>query len=414
MKIFESRLLNNKYISIYRDSELKAFYDVPPHVQRKVVYAHLIIHSVVLIALFSFLYLFTEGIIFVSGALLGLLLYGYIGIETASYMNERTRHLLKKYYWVSVLLLAVLAGLLGAQIAGAAFQPDASFLSFFLPFMGAVVTAILVFIWAQFGIGKLLEASGVLHGNMARIEADVRFASEVQKRLLKKEEIKDDATGLQASASSLPASELGGDFFELSKSDNQLFAAVGDISGHSFGAGLLMSMTKSALQTHLSYTGDPARVMAALNQMLLKQSDRSMFATMVLMRLDLINRKATLCNAGHMPVFHYVKETRTLETRYRKGVGLGMSARASYENLEFESSPGDLIILYSDGLVETRDEASQVRGSDFFEEMLLNLLREHHPAKTPDEIADLLLQEVIKTDHASEREDDITLVVVGV
>jgi len=414
MKIFESRLLNNKYISIYRDSELKAFYDVPPPIQRKVIYAHLIIHSVVLIALFSFLYLFTEGILFVSGALLGLLLYGFIGIETASYMNERTRHLLKKYYWVSVLLLSVLAGLLGAQIGAAAFQPDTSFLSFFLPFMGAIFTAILVFIWAQFGVSKLLEASGVLHSNMARIESDVRFASEVQKRLLKKEEIKNDATGLQASASSLPASELGGDFFELSKSENQLFAAVGDISGHSFGAGLLMSMTKSALQTHLSYTGDPARVMDSLNHMLLKQSDRSMFATMVLMRLDLITRKAALCNAGHVPVFHYVNETKTLETRYRKGVALGMSSRASYENLAFETSPGDLIILYSDGLVETRDEAGQIRDAGFFEELVVKLLREHHPAKTPDEIADLLLQEVIKTDHASEREDDITLVVVGV
>ena len=96
MKIFESRLLNNKYISIYRDSELKAFYDVPPPIQRKVIYAHLIIHSVVLFALISLFYLIADQALFWLVSSLCLLMYVYLGLETASYMNEKTRAALKR------------------------------------------------------------------------------------------------------------------------------------------------------------------------------------------------------------------------------------------------------------------------------------------------------------------------------
>lgn len=286
MDLFGSSLLNNKYIALNRDHELKAFYDVPAHVQRKVVYAHLIIHSIVMFTLAGFLLHYTSGLVTVSGVLLGLLLYAYIGFETASYMNEKSRAWLKKYYIVMLAIIIVISGLLGAQIGAQIFDPDSSFLASFLPFMGIVTASLILFVWGQYGIGKLLEASGVLYSNMARIEADVRFASEVQKRLLEKTEIKDEGTGLTAIAASMPASELGGDYFELSMHDDQLYASVGDISGHSFGAGLLMSMMKSALQTHLGYSSNPAEIMMALNRMMLNQSDRSMYATMVLLKIE--------------------------------------------------------------------------------------------------------------------------------
>ncbi|MCH8557403.1 MAG: serine/threonine-protein phosphatase [Balneolia bacterium] len=414
MDLFGSPLLNNKYIALNRDHELKAFYDVPSHVQRKVVYAHLIIHSVVITALISFFHFMADPQLFWLATALCCILYVYIVFETASYMNEKARSFLKKYMWAIFLVLFIGSGFLGMQIGTIIFDPDSSFIAVFLPFLLGTFGCIFLFGWAQFGIGKLLEASGVLHSNMARVEADVRFASEVQKRLLKKTKIRDEKTGLNATAASVPASELGGDYFELSRQAGSLYASVGDISGHSFGAGLLMSMMKSALQTHLSYSDNPAEILGSLNKMMLNQSDRSMFATMVLLKLEPESGMATLSNAGHVPVFHFTKSTGRLEQRWKRGVGLGMSLRASYDNLNFETQKGDLIIIYSDGLAETRDESGAIRDMSYFraqvEKQLINISTDADASY----VSELILSSVQQEDSAIRQEDDQTLIVIKV
>ena len=77
------------------------------------------------------------------------------------------------------MIVFLISGYVGSLIGGVIYDPDKTFLTAFIPFLGGIFGSLFLFNWAQYGISKLLEASGVLHGNMARIESDVRFASEV-------------------------------------------------------------------------------------------------------------------------------------------------------------------------------------------------------------------------------------------
>ncbi len=241
------------------------------------------------------------------------------------------------------------------------------------------------------------------------IKADVRFATEIQDQILKN--INLEQNGTRAYACSLPANELGGDFFELSIKNNNLFAIVGDVSGHSFGAALLMAMTKSALQTHLNYNHDPSKIMKELNGLFLSQSNRSMYATMSMVKLDLNANKVELCNAGHLPVLHIIRETGELIYRNQKGLGLGMSNKAKFTNHEFPIQKGDLLILYSDGLIETRDEQMKIRETDHFEKIIKNAFS---LSDSPKELAIKILEAVKQSDYSEKMQDDSTLVLIEV
>ena len=263
---------------------------------------------------------------------------------------------------------------------------------------------------SQFGLSQILYASKSLYTKKAKAEADIQFATEIQKRIL--QEVLIEHQNIRAYASSFPANELGGDFFELSLHDNELFASIGDISGHSFGAGLLMTLTKSALQTHLDYNRDPKKIMGALNNTLNRQTERSMYATMTLLKLNITDRKATLCNAGHLPILHIPKETNEIIHRYEKGLGLGITETAHFKNLEFDLEKGDRLILYSDGLVETRDENLKIRDTAFFEELVYNTLKSE--SYLPEELSSELLKKVRESDYSSQMEDDCSLIVIEV
>ena len=152
--------------------------------------------------------------------------------------------------------------------------------------------------------------------------------------------------------------------------------------------------------------------MGALNNTLNRQTERSMYATMTLLKLNITDRKATLCNAGHLPILHIPKETNEIIHRYEKGLGLGITETAHFKNLEFDLEKGDRLILYSDGLVETRDENLKIRDTAFFEELVYNTLKSE--SYLPEELSSELLKKVRESDYSSQMEDDCSLIVIEV
>ncbi len=412
-------IFDNEKFSIYRDVELEAFYDIDLTNRRKIIIAHVIIYFFpVLITILisqiysysSFLYLFSlPSVLLIAYS---LMLYAIVIIETSFYMFPKSRLFYKKYFlWIIIpigSLLGVGSYFIGVNLFEYIREPDVNFGVAWIAAGAATVFALFGF--AQFGLSRILHASKELYTRKAKVETDIQFATEIQERILQEVEIEEN--GLRAYACSNPANELGGDFFELSLRENQLFASIGDISGHSFGAELLMTMTRSALQTHLEYNREPAQVMSHLNTLLNRQTDRSMYATMTLLKLDLANYQVSLCNAGHLPVIHIPFGTHKVIYRHKKGVGLGITEAAAYDNLEFEVKKGDLLILYSDGLIETRDEKMQVRDTDFFEELLVETIKSEK--LSPAELATGLLARVRDSDHSAEMEDDSSLIVINV
>lgn len=404
-------LFNNKYItlSLYRDADLEAFYDIDTKYRWSIIFSHMMIHFLPVLLIMAFFWGFFGDQIIWQVLLATLIFYAVVILETAAYMFPSSRKVYKRYFPWFLIVIAIIGGY-GSYLIGLEIGKSSSEIGRPEILLAGMFGGFGVFIWTYMGMSLILKASRAIYTKKAAIEADVRFATEVQERILEDVSIKCNSSN--AYATSVPANELGGDFFELSLNHDTFFASVGDVSGHSFGAGLLMTMTKSALRTHLEYNHNPSEIVKALNGMFLKQSDRAMYATFSLLKINLSTKKAELSNAGHLPILHYKRDERALEHRYKKGLGLGLVDKAQYENLEFSVQKGDLLFLYSDGLIETRDEHSKIRDTDYFEKIIHRSIQQ--PFESPSELSNRIFQEVKRADYSEKFEDDATLIIIEV
>ena len=147
--------------------------------------------------------------------------------------------------------------------------------------------------------------------------------------------------------------------------------------------------------------------MEALNRKLLNQPKRNIFATMGCIRLD--GDRATIWNAGHMPVLKYSALDGELTKIKPPGFALGMTKKAEYTNKELAVDVGDVLVLYSDGLVETRDKNREVRDADFFYSKAEWILKNGGSCQ---EIARSVLKSIQEEDYSDYPEDDLTIVVI--
>ena len=401
---------NNDYVqfSLYRDADLEAFYDIDPKYRRSIIFAHMMIHFLPVIVIVLFFREYWGDAYTTHAWVASLVFYVVVILETTAYMYPSSRKVYKQIFPWLIIPFGLIGGYAGYSIGTGGFSSDSGLIP--IDFLSAgIFVGFSVFVWTYMGMSLILKASRAIYTKKAAIEADVRFATEVQKRILQDVDIEHGSAC--AYAKSVPANELGGDFFELTRRNDTIFACVGDVSGHSFGAGILMTMTKSALKTHLEYNQNPAEIAGALNKLFLSQSDRSMYSTMTLLKYDTYTQKAVLCNAGHLPVLHYRTERESIEEQYKKGLGLGIIGTAGFENQVFDMDKGDILFLYSDGLIETRDEKSDIRDIDFFKQILFRSIQQKH--STTEELSEIIFSKVRESDHAEKFEDDATLIILN-
>ncbi len=260
------------------------------------------------------------------------------------------------------------------------------------------------------GLQYLLSANQAIHLKRAKAEEELNFASEVQKQFLQSRKV--TAPGYEIAAVSKAAQQVGGDFFCLTKNKSGESAenhviAVGDVSGHSFGAGLIMSMLTTSFEDQIYRNCTVKEALNRLNERLLGREQRKMFCTLCAVE---INDYSFSCwNAGHMPVLFFRSKSGTTDSLRLPSVALGMSHKAEFRPQTKNAMPGDYLVIYSDGLVETRDDAGRVRHQKDFDNLTNNICQKNKPA---DETAHLIMKEVQKQDHSPFQEDDMTLIVV--
>jgi len=166
---------------------------------------------------------------------------------------------------------------------------------------------------------------------------------------------------------------VGGNFLYLETLEDQsVVAAVGDVLGHSFGAGLIMSMLVTMTDDHMWFKKTPCGLLERLNDRLRDQRKRTLFATMGCIWLD--GDKATIWNAGQMPVLKYSPPDGDLTKIKPPGFALGMTDKAEYSATDVPIKQDEILVPYSDGLVETRDEDGEIRGEDDFYSIVKKVL----------------------------------------
>ncbi len=246
-----------------------------------------------------------------------------------------------------------------------------------------------------------------------RLDKEIEIAREVQTHLFPRE--MPAIKRIQLAGSCLPARHVSGDYYDfIPYGDDLLDVIIADISGKGISAALLMANLQSSIRSHAIYqhareNGDKpiASAMAAINVQLYTHTSPDKFATLVLARVDSAALTATYCNAGHNPPLLISQgEVRMLGTG---GIVAGLFEDPEYEEETVDLTPGDLLVFYTDGVVEAEDPA----GQQFEEERLEKLVCENY-FLTAEDIRGLILQNVLDWAAGQEQHDDVTVVTMKV
>lgn len=188
----------------------------------------------------------------------------------------------------------------------------------------------------------------------ARIELEIKSAQEVQKILVPEET--PAIPGFAISSIYRPAEEVGGDFFQVIPIANGgTLIILGDVSGKGLKAAMTVSLIIGTLRTLAEYTQSPARILNGLNRRLIGRTDDG-FTTCLIARID-ADGSVALANAGHLAPFRNHEELPVAGSP-----PLGLIPDADYEELVFRLHEDDTLLLYTDGVVEARNEKGELYG----------------------------------------------------
>lgn len=255
-----------------------------------------------------------------------------------------------------------------------------------------------------------------------RLQAELEIAREVQAQLLPKP-IREFGS-LRIASVCNAARMVSGDYFDYQPLDGtHLAVALGDVAGKGISAALLMATLQSAMRSQLRQCVEAtaaamaglgagygpqqvstARLVSNLNQQLYASTAPEKYATFFFSIYDEATGELLYTNAGHLPPLLVRNgEVRTLDTN---GTVVGCFAAARYGESRLKLEPGDLLVLYTDGVTEPEN----VYGEMFGEPRLHALLREH-AALDVEELSQLIADEVMRWTGSAELQDDLTLLL---
>ena len=218
--------------------------------------------------------------------------------------------------------------------------------------------------------------------------------------------------GLDIAGISIPAQEVGGDYFDyLNGIANHFTIIVGDVSGKGTSAALYMSKVQGIMRSLHDFGLSPRELFIRANQLLFNDLEKTSFFTAVGAAFTSPKRSLLLARAGHSPVFHYRATSRDVNVIVPKGIGLGLTGSDKFalelteEEISYE--PGDVFLFITDGITE----AHSMNGEEFGEENVLKILRNHNGANAK-RIRDQIISSVNHFTENARQHDDLTVVVV--
>jgi len=237
------------------------------------------------------------------------------------------------------------------------------------------------------------------------MKEQVRLAYQIQKDLLPKSQ--PDVTGYDIAARSIPAQMVGGDYFDFIDVENgSLAICLGDVSGKGLPASLLMANLQATLRGQTLVTAPVNESVLRSNKLIFQSTDPEKFATLFYGVLDTNTHRMLYCNAGHEIPFVFTGEgdPARLETG---GMALGVLDEFPYQYDAVTLNPGDLLVVYSDGIPDATNEFDHPFGED----KLIALIREFKDRPVVS-IIDSIIDAVKDHEGKTEQLDDLTLVLV--
>jgi serine phosphatase RsbU (regulator of sigma subunit) len=223
-------------------------------------------------------------------------------------------------------------------------------------------------------LDKMENELAALKGKATEMEDSVKRASERQRRLLPTKA--PEVAGAEIDLVYRPADVVSGDFYDFVPLDDDKIAfLIGDVSGHGIEAGILMGMAKKVLSIRLQDFSDPKEAVVRANEDIDRDLGRVNFVTAFVAIYDPKLRVLRCIRAGHNPplLFNPARQERCVQLK-PGGLGLGIMSESSFEPtiqpMDVEIMPGDVLLLYTDGLAEARDEEGEQFGTDRMTQIL--------------------------------------------
>jgi serine phosphatase RsbU (regulator of sigma subunit) len=246
----------------------------------------------------------------------------------------------------------------------------------------------------------------------ARRQEELSIAHRVQSGLLPSDD--PEVEGFDVAGACLPATEVGGDYFDYFKlSDGRFGVAVGDVSGKGVPAAFFMTLTKGFMEVSAAEAREPSAVLSQANSHLREHLAKGTFVTMAYAVLDPESRAVSCARAGHNPPVYLPRkeEPRFVDSA---GTALGAAPPALFERIlesrRIELQRGDALVLYTDGVTE----AMNAEREQFGEERLLAALGHLRDGYSARGVVDKLVAEIAAFSGGASQHDDITVVVIKV
>ena len=240
-----------------------------------------------------------------------------------------------------------------------------------------------------------------------RYTKELEIAKEIQDTFLP--ETTPDIPGIGIAAITIPAMEIGGDFYDfIPAGEDRWGIAMADVSGKGISAALFMALSRTLLHVSGGTGADPTAAIRQANRWIYEDGRSSMFVTVFYGVLDPAGMQFSYVNAGHNPPL-LAREGGVQELTGSRGIALGVVPDVAITTTVMELRHGDLLVLYTDGVTEAFNDLNEAFG----EERLRDFVQANR-SKPAREVLEGLVAEIRRFTGAAAQSDDITLVVVKV
>ncbi|NLF98228.1 MAG: SpoIIE family protein phosphatase [Candidatus Riflebacteria bacterium] len=201
---------------------------------------------------------------------------------------------------------------------------------------------------------------------------EMSIARDVQQQLFPKQQV--DTGDYDMFCKTLTMADLGGDYLDVFPLDEHRFVMIlGDVAGHGVGAAMIMAMAKSAMLNLVELLDRPSELLSRLNTLIYRTKTKKQrkIMTFQYIMVDTQAHRVVYANAGGCSPFLIRSTTRSPEEIKVAGAALGAFKNSRFSQSEINLDPGDTLVLYTDGLVESRNNAGEEIGFDGFGESLV-------------------------------------------